>query len=70
MGSILGANLLRELLYWEVNQGLQSIKYTTASFPTSGPPSRMINSEPFEQEVERMNTVVRKKRLEQVINLI
>ena len=31
--SVLGANLLIELLCWEVNQGLQSIKSTTISFP-------------------------------------
>ena len=58
-GSVSGANLLIE-----VNQGLQSIKSTTISFPTYGLPSRMNNSEPFEQEVERMNTeVVRKKKV-------
>ena len=39
-----------------MNQGLQSIKSTTISLPTLGPPSRMGNSELFEQEVERMNS--------------
>ena len=51
--SVLGANLLIELLCWEVNQGLQSIKSTTISFPTFDPPRRMCNSNPFEYEVER-----------------
>ena len=47
-----------------MNQGLQSIKSTTSSFPTFGPPSRMSNSETFEQEVERLNTeVMRKKKV-------
>ena len=32
--SVLGVNLLIELLCWERNQGLQSIKSTTISFPT------------------------------------
>ena len=31
-GSVLGANLLIELLCWEVNQGLQSVKFTTSYF--------------------------------------
>ena len=31
-GSVLGANLLIELLCWEVNQGLQSVKSTTSYF--------------------------------------
>ena len=49
---------------WEVNQGLQSIKSTTISFLTSGLLSQMSNCEPFEQELERMNTeVVPKKRV-------
>ena len=38
-----------------MNEGLQSIKSTTISFPTFGPLSRMSNSEPFKQEVERMD---------------
>ena len=61
---VLGVNLLIELLCWEVNQGLQSIKSTTISFPTFGPPIRMSNSESFEQEIERMNTeAVRNERV-------
>ena len=47
-----------------MNQGLQSIKFTTISFPTFGPPIRMSNSESFEQEIERMNTeAVRNERV-------
>ena len=45
-----------------MNQELQSIKSTTTSSPTFGLPSRISTSEPFEQEVERMNTEIARKK--------
>ena len=45
-----------------MNQELQSIKSTTTSSPTFGLPSRISTSEPFQQEVERMNTEIARKK--------
>ena len=53
-----------------MNQGLQSIKSTTSSFPTFGPPSWMSNSETFEQEVRTGHRCHLKKMCTTVDNIL